>query len=754
MISERSARLIFAIAIVLCLSAGSLAVRAQVPTVLPDGFEQTVVATQGGMSQFAIATDGTFFFGTKNGFIEYLQGETRGTAVDIDVDNDFEQGLNGIAIDPDYAQNGHVWVYYTDLLSQRNRVTRFRFNGGAMVEETILFEGPVTLNNNHAGGSIRFAEDGTLFVGMGDDGQGAPTAQDLFDPRGKVLHFNRDGSAPSNNPFADGVNGNPYVWAYGFRNPYRVAVQPVSGTVFVGDVGSAQWEEIDAAIPGHDFGWPTVEGPHPAGVAGPTYPILETRHNGGSAIIGGAFVEVGDLVPEFEGDYIFGDWSTGVLTRIDLAADGATVLGDEVFATGATRVSDIQMGDDGALYYVSRDFGPTQASLRRIEYDEDRAGRPLAVATATPDNGPGPLSVMLDGSASSDPDGQGLTYHWELGDGATTAPTASVNHSYPAGEYVATLTVDDGNGGVDTQTVRIVSDNTRPVAQITTPADGASFVAGQVVSFDGQATDTEDGALACAAFVWRVLRIHGGLGYPVQGPEYPGCSGTYTVPLRGMNSDDTLVIQATAADSGAALGDDGVLKDRRQITLSPSTADLTFSTEPLTDLDLSLDGEAISAPHTVPGLVQSIHSIGAPAQTRPDGRTWTWLSWSDGGGVVHDIATGVSPTTFTATFGCDVLAPAEDLTLSKNLDGTVDLAWTPVVDDCLISGPGRYRIYAAATASAAQWPGSFPHDPAWTVVGTSEPAQFSYLPGPNDGFFLVVGVGSDQLDGALGHYGE
>src|SRR6185436_10428801 len=116
-----------------------------------------------------------------------------------------ERGTLGIAVDPDYALNGHIWVYYSKKDPPvRNRLSRFRHVGDQLVEETVILETQDLFEAVHNGGCLRFASDKTLYISTGDDGHGSSTAQNPRDLKGKILHINRDGSPASGNPFPDG----------------------------------------------------------------------------------------------------------------------------------------------------------------------------------------------------------------------------------------------------------------------------------------------------------------------------------------------------------------------------------------------------------------------------------------------------------------------------------------------------------------------------------------------------------------------
>ena len=306
------------------------------------------------------APDHHLWIGGKNGHVwalhlEDLQAPELVAIGRIRVDTGGERGLSGIAVDPDYAENRHIWIYYTtEGRPYRNRLSRFRHVGQQLVDEIVMLESPDLANQIHNGGCLRFASDKTLFVSTGDDFQGSITAQDTHDLRGKILHINRDGSPAAGNPYLDGEEGDPRVWAYGFRNPWRFNLQPESENLFIGDVGDDTWEELDLGFRGGNFGWKLTEGPDPPGVPGVRYPIYSYPHTSphGSSITGGDHARASNFPERYEGDYFFGDFATSEIFRMVLDETNSPVL-TEVFASEALTPVDIQFGPDGALYYVS-----------------------------------------------------------------------------------------------------------------------------------------------------------------------------------------------------------------------------------------------------------------------------------------------------------------------------------------------------------------------------------------------------------------
>ena len=469
------------------------------------------------------------------------------------------------AVDPDYSENRHIWIYYTTPRSPyRNRLSRFRHVGRQLVNETVMLESPVLGSQIHNGGCLRFASDKTLFVSTGDDRQGNSTAQDTHDLRGKILHINRDGSPAAGNPYLDGEKGDPRVWAYGFRNPWRFNLQPESENLFIGDVGEGRWEELNLGFRGGNFGWQLTEGPDPPGVPGVRYPIYSYPHTSplGHAITGGDHARANNFPEEYKGNYFFGDSSTNELFRMVLGETNAPVL-TEVFASEALRPVDIQFGPDGALYYVS-----FNGSVVRISYVGGTNRQPTALARVTPDNGEAPLTVSFDASGSTDADGDALTFRWDLGNGEQSSESI-LQRTYPPGVYNVSLTVTDSGGlSSSVQTSRVVSGNARPSAITQEPAHGRLYDDGEVIAFSGTGIDPEEGLIPCERLTWTVILHHLGHTHPFLGPLSGTCEGSFQVEPHG-ESHTFYEIRLSVDDTGASLGESGILTGVASVRIYP-----------------------------------------------------------------------------------------------------------------------------------------------------------------------------------------
>ena len=545
-------------------------------TTLPPGFrEELVTSALASPMSMSWGPAGELWIGSARGHIYLLHLKT-GTGghsgepirvATLPVSNHGERGVIGIAVDPDYAENHHIWAFYSKRDPPfRNRLSRFRHAGDQLVEETVMLETPDLVNDIHNGGCLRFASDKTLFIATGDDGQGSETSQDAHDLRGKILHINRDGSPAAGNPFLNGQDGDPRVWALGLRNPWRFNLQPASEVMFITDVGGSGYEEVNLGIPGANYGWPLTEGPEPPGVAGVTYPIYSYPHTSalGHGIIGGDHAPAGNFPATYQGNYFFGDVATNELFRMVLDERNQVRL-VERFGSGTPEgPADIQFGPDGALYYLA--FRAKR--LLRISFVGGSNRQPVAIASVTPDNGEAPLDVTLDGSASFDPDGSPLSYSWELGDGQRSQQ-AVVRRRYPAGTYVATLNVTDPQGGsAEVRDLRIVSGNTRPSPIIQEPSPNRRYSVGELITFAGLAVDPEEGVMPCERLTWTIIFHHRGHTHPYLSPRRGTCEGDFVANPHG-EEETFFEVQLTVEDTGAPLGSSGILIGMQSVEIFP-----------------------------------------------------------------------------------------------------------------------------------------------------------------------------------------
>ena len=290
-----------------------------------------------------------------------------------------EQGLLGITLHPDFANNGFLFVNYTrkdgNTVIARYTAVPERTHAGADSEKILLnVDQPY---ENHNGGELAFGRDGYLYIGLGDGGSSGDPHGNGQNPDallGKLLRIDVNQgdpyAIPEGNAFADG-GGAPEIYAMGLRNPWKFSFDRVTGDLYIGDVGSSTWEEIDflpAETPGGtNFGWDLREGSHPYDNASPgdlilIDPVAEYDHPTGCSVTGG-YVYRGEALPDFQGVYLYGDYCTGRIWGLLRLADGSW-QNQVLFETGL-NISSFGQDDAGELYLLDHSSGSVLKLVKR-----------------------------------------------------------------------------------------------------------------------------------------------------------------------------------------------------------------------------------------------------------------------------------------------------------------------------------------------------------------------------------------------------
>jgi glucose/arabinose dehydrogenase len=360
---------------------------------VPTGFTDVLVSTAQRPTAVETLPDGRLVVLEQPGRVRVgFPGQALSTALDITgpVCLGEERGLLGFTHDPAYLSNGQVFAFYTrDEPSAPggcvNRVSRFTMSNGVIdpASEVVLLDGISSVNGNHNAGDLDVGSDGFLYVTVGDAGRdprgdsgagsGNDAAQDLSLVQGKILRITRDGQPAPGNPIGGAgtepcaTRGNTpatpttscqEIFAWGLRNPYRLAFDPNGGgdRFFINDVGQSTREEVDDGGIARNYGWPVCEGPCPPGVAaanGFTDPLTSYPRTDGTVITGGAFVPNGFWPPAYDGAYLFTDAGSG---KIWVRFPNGSVDYNTPFATAAVTIADMVFGFDEAgrmaLYYT------------------------------------------------------------------------------------------------------------------------------------------------------------------------------------------------------------------------------------------------------------------------------------------------------------------------------------------------------------------------------------------------------------------
>lgn len=281
-----------------------------------------------------------------------------------------EQGLLGLAFHPAYAENGRLFVNYTD-----------RSGTTVVAELTVSSDDPnvVDLNTrrvllqveqpyaNHNGGSMAFGPDGFLYISLGDGGSaGDPqaNAQNPWSLLGSILRIDVDAegqlySVPEDNPFVATGAGLPEIWAWGLRNVWRFSFDRATGDLYLADVGQNLYEEVNfqaADAPGGaNYGWNRYEATHSySGGDAPkdmVLPIAEYAHADGGCSISGGYVYRGEALPDLQGAYFYGDWCTGNIWAAYRDESG-TWHSDIFKAMTGYQISAFGEDESGELYVV------------------------------------------------------------------------------------------------------------------------------------------------------------------------------------------------------------------------------------------------------------------------------------------------------------------------------------------------------------------------------------------------------------------
>lgn len=322
----------------------------------PAAFQPRVEVVATGLEvpwALAFAPDGRIFLTERPGRIRVIEGgQLRPEPVaTLPVAAIGEGGLMGLALDPNFTQNGYLYVMYTYRAGTalRNRISRLTLRGQTAGEEVVLIE-DIPGAGIHNGGRLAFGPDGKLYATTGDATQ-RDRAQRLDSLAGKILRLNPDGSVPADNPFPGS-----YVYSYGHRNPQGLAWHPTTGQLYStehgpsGEMGLCCQDELNLIQPGANYGWPVVtDAP-----GDPRFvdPIL---HSGDAtwAPAGMDFV-TGERLAPWRGHLFFGALRGQHLHHVVLGPDGRTVVfHEELFRGEFGRIREVKMGPDGALYFTT-----------------------------------------------------------------------------------------------------------------------------------------------------------------------------------------------------------------------------------------------------------------------------------------------------------------------------------------------------------------------------------------------------------------
>lgn len=322
--------------------------------------------------------DGRIFVAERGGQVWLVTEEgTRSPFGDLGplVETERGEGLLSLALDPGFAETGWVWAYYFAAEEPwRSVLSRFEVLDGqiALESELVVLElGQPGFNQN--GGAVRFDAEGHLYLSVGDGSASMDPFDQGQDPStllATVLRLDVSMASvaepyrvPPSNPFLDDAAVRPEIFAYGFRNPWRMSIDLESGDIWLGDVGVSNAEEIDRVEAGGNYGWSVFEGTHCLGRAcddaGLTAPVYEYPHDDARCAVVGGVVYRGDAIGHLGGRYVFGDLCSGEIWALTGDAE-PTLLADldGMLATfGVDEDGEILVADyqGGGIYRLVED---------------------------------------------------------------------------------------------------------------------------------------------------------------------------------------------------------------------------------------------------------------------------------------------------------------------------------------------------------------------------------------------------------------
>jgi len=346
-----SPRVLAVLAVVLAIVAGpSVRLRAQTPAFSTD------VILRGLEAPWAIdfASDGRILINERPGRIRVARGSQLQPApwMTLEVADVSEAGLLGLALDPQFAQTGFVYVAYTYRAPSgrfANRLVRLRDDpatGRGTLDRVLMDD--VAGAPNHDGGRVRFGPDGRLYWTMGD-AQQQDRAQDRSSPNGKILRLNPDGTIPGDNPFV-----NTPIYSVGHRNPQGLAWQPGTRRLYATEHGPSGGQaccrdEVNYVEPGGNYGWPVITGDERR--EGMLPPVIHSGTTVTWAPGGAAFVSRGP----WAGSLVFVGLRGQALYRVILDANDPRRVAnfETLLERQFGRLRDVVEGPDGALYILT-----------------------------------------------------------------------------------------------------------------------------------------------------------------------------------------------------------------------------------------------------------------------------------------------------------------------------------------------------------------------------------------------------------------
>lgn len=553
----------------------------------------------------ANAGDSRLFVVDQNGFIRVVQ--SNGNVLSqpfLNVSSRItreggEQGLLGLAFDPNYANNGYFYIHYvrkaTSGMAFRGVVSRFSVSGNNNVanagSEKVLLEIPRN-GRNHNGGDLRFGNDGYLYISVGD-GADIFSAKNINSLSGKILRIDVSGSAgpsdgpdcgtasndnyriPPGNAYRNGRgNGCDEIYALGLRNPWRISLDRATGDLWIGDVGQNSLEEVDYIKAGGgggvNLGWPCYEGNIVFNQSACTDSYVAPVHTYGRGVgrsITGGFVYRGNAIPSLRGRYLFSDYGVSSKIYSLVQRSGGWLTQTALGSTGKSGLSSFGEDASGELYVASAQAGEI---YRIVDGNPVGGNSELSVSGATVTEGindrarvrvtlsPAANSTVSVRLATSKDTAEPITDFFGISEALTFAPGQTVK------EVDITIVDDDVVEPQESFNVRLIGESGASVsnrqAQVVIRNDDTdagdatlSISSISVNEADGQAEIQVQRSRALSAT--SSVKISTTSGSAKAGEDFYGGFSTVTVPANATSAVHVIpIIDDTAIESNEAFG--------------------------------------------------------------------------------------------------------------------------------------------------------------------------------------------------------
>ncbi|SDW14245.1 PQQ-dependent sugar dehydrogenase [Flavobacterium degerlachei] len=304
--------------------------------------------------------DGTLLVTEKSGILYQIKNGVKTEIKNVPaVYNRGQGGLLDIAVHPDYAKNGWIYITYASTEGEgeggNTKLIRTKLLDGALTQIESLYKcGPNTTKGQHFGSRIVFDKAGYLYFSAGERGEHFVNPQDITRDNGKIYRLNDDGSIPKDNPFVGQKNAKEAIYTYGNRNPQGLAINPITGDVWEHEHGPKGGDEINIIKKAANYGWAVVtygidydgtsissETVKP-GIEDPIYYWVPSIAPSGMAFV------TSDRYPDWKGHLLVGSLKFQYLELVKL--NGNEIIGRQKIATDVGRLRNVAQGPDGYIY--------------------------------------------------------------------------------------------------------------------------------------------------------------------------------------------------------------------------------------------------------------------------------------------------------------------------------------------------------------------------------------------------------------------